>query len=204
MPIDDTFTEIISEMGHKEMTPYLMFKYAIKTEITRKYYERRLKKFFDFVEFELTNQGIESRCNKFVEKSKGNTNWTLSQIIRFLQYQKERVENKEITAGTLKNFVKSIKVFCEMSDISIPWKKITRGLPNARQAANDRAPTVDEIRKLIEYPDRRIKPIVYTMISCGIRLGAWSDYLPLSIVGQVQNILDKSIYLENSQILYCF
>ena len=30
-----------------------MFKYAIKTEITRKYYERRLKKFFDFIEFEI-------------------------------------------------------------------------------------------------------------------------------------------------------
>ena len=51
-----------------------------------------------------------------------------------------------------------------MSDIYIPWKKITRGLPNARQSANDRAPTIEEIRKLLEYPDRRIKPIVYTMI----------------------------------------
>ena len=48
MPINDPLTEIISREGHKEMTPYLMFKYAIKTELTRKYYERRLKKFFDF------------------------------------------------------------------------------------------------------------------------------------------------------------
>src|SRR5215203_5806086 len=178
MQTNDSFIDTIANQGHNkgELTTYLMFKYAIKTEITRKYYERRLKKFFDFIEFEITDKNIESKCNKFAEKGKINTNWVLSQIIRFLQYQKERVEKKEITSGTLKNFVKSLKVFCEMSDISIPWKKIIRGLPNARQSANDRAPTIDEIRKLLEYPDRRIKPIVYTMISSGIRLGAW-DYL---------------------------
>jgi hypothetical protein len=46
MPIHDVLTEIISKEGHnKELTSYLMFKYAIKTEITRKYYERRLKIF---------------------------------------------------------------------------------------------------------------------------------------------------------------
>ena len=76
-----------------------MFKYAIKTEITRMYYERRLKKFFDFIEFEIVNKDIEFRCNKFTEKARDNTNWVLSQIIRFLQYQKERVENKAITSG---------------------------------------------------------------------------------------------------------
>ncbi len=186
MSIPNTFTEIILEEGHKQLTPYLMFKYAIKTEITRKYYERRLKKFFDFIEFEMIDKDIEYRSNKFVEKAKDNSNWTLSQIIRFLQFQKERVEKKEITAGTLKNFVKSIKVFCEMSDLSIPWKKITRGLPNARQSANDRAPTIDEIHRLLGYPDRRIKPIVYTMISSGIRLGAW-DYLKWKHIIPIKN-----------------
>jgi len=191
MPINDALTEIISGEGHnKELTPYLMFKYAIKTEITRKYYERRLKKFFDFIEFETTELPIDYRCNKFAEKAKNNTNWTLSKIIQFLQYQKERVEKEEITAGTLKNFVKSLKVFCEMSDISLPWKKITRGLPNARQSANDRAPMIEEIKKLVEYPDRRIKPIVYTMISSGIRLGAW-DYLKWKHIIPLSNDEEK-------------
>ncbi|MGE5862431.1 MAG: hypothetical protein ACM31H_01555 [Nitrososphaerales archaeon] len=65
-----------------------------------------MKRFFDFIEFETDVNDIESRCNVFVEKAKSNTNWKLSQVIRFLQFQKETVDNKEITAATLKNFVK--------------------------------------------------------------------------------------------------
>ena len=43
MPINDDLIDIISnEVHNKELTPYLMFKYAIKTDITRRYYERRL------------------------------------------------------------------------------------------------------------------------------------------------------------------
>jgi hypothetical protein len=51
-----------------------------------------------------------------------------------------------------------------------------RGLSKGRRFANDRAPTYDEIQLIVKYPDRRIKPIVFTMTSSGIRLGAW-DYL---------------------------
>ena len=72
-----------------------------------------------------------------------------------------------------------------MADISIPWKKISRGLPRGRNYADDRIPTDDEIRKLLEYPDRRIKSIVYTMTSSGIRLGAW-DYLKWGISNQLR------------------
>jgi len=63
-----------------------------------------------------------------------------------------------------------------MADIPIPWKKVTRGLPKGKNYADDRIPTIEEIRKVLEYPDRRIKAIVYTTASSGIRIGAW-DYL---------------------------
>jgi hypothetical protein len=51
MQTNDSLIDTITNQGHNkgELTSYLMFKYAIKTEITRKYYERRLKKFFDLI-----------------------------------------------------------------------------------------------------------------------------------------------------------
>jgi hypothetical protein len=58
----------------------------------------------------------------------------------------------------------------------VNWKLVTRGMPRGKHAANDRAPTIEEIKKLLEYPDRRIKPIVLMMISSGIQIGVF-DYL---------------------------
>jgi integrase len=154
--------------------PYAMFIFAMNAPQTREKYVTRLKRFFDFIN--LPGSTMEKRCSLFAEKGKAESKWVLNHILRFLHTHKERVERKEITGATLRNYVKTIKLFCEMNDILIPWKKITRGLPKGRKYADDRAPTLEEIQKIIEYPDRRIKTIVYTMTSSGVRLGAW-DYL---------------------------
>lgn len=75
-----------------------------------------------------------------------------------------------------------------MNDItSIPWSKLLRGLPSGRRYSHDRAPTIEEIRQIIEYPDRRIKAIVYTMVSGGIRVGAW-DYLQWGHVMPIERV----------------
>jgi hypothetical protein len=78
-------------------------------------------------------------------------------ILRFLELQNSRVNNREISGATVRNYVKAIKLFCEMADLPIPWKKLTRGLPRAKNYADDRIPSIEEIRRLLEYPDRRIK-----------------------------------------------
>ena len=50
-----------------------------------------------------------------------------------------------------------------MNDLTLNWKRISKGLPRAMNLSNDRATTVEEIRKPVQYPDRRIKPVVYAM-----------------------------------------
>ena len=161
----------------ESISPYANFLYALKSPEVRRQYPKLLKIFLDTIKFEL-DKDIEERSYLLFEQSLPNKKWLENQIIRFVEYQKQRVERKEIAAGTLKNYVKVIKLFCQMNeiDILVLWKKVKVGMPKVKEQADDRAPTLVEIKKLIEYPDIRVKPIVYTMISSGIRIGAW-DYL---------------------------
>jgi len=117
------------------------------------------------------------------------------------------VEKGEIAASTLRNFVR--EAFSDSADLNIPWKKVAKGLPRARQSSNDRAPTIEEIRKVVDYPDRRIRPIVYTMVSSGIRLGAW-DYLKWKHVNHITDNEGKviaaklDVYSDDVEEYYTF
>jgi hypothetical protein len=129
---------------------------------------------------------IEEQSKMFVAKATAaieasDSNWAFNTILKFVMAQLERVNRKEIVIATLRGYLKAIKLFCDVAEIPITWKRITCGLPRGRKFAGDRAPTIEEIRKLCEYPDRRIKAIIYSMASGGFRVCAW-DYLKWSHV----------------------
>jgi hypothetical protein len=170
----------------EQLDPWSLFMYAMKAPMTKHRYKTRVAKFFDFIGLNKEGQSVEEKARIFANRGKEDINWAFNYVLKFIHFQKERVDRKEITGATVRNYAKSIKLFCDMSDIPIPWKKITRGLPRGKKYADDRIPTLEEIKKLVEYPDRRIK----AMASSGIRVGAW-DYLrwghirPIERDGQV-------------------
>jgi hypothetical protein len=101
----------LTEEENVTSSAYGMFNYSIRNDLTRKYYERRLKTFFDYIAFDV-HLDIGERCNCFAKRGVIDGKWALNQIISFLQFEKGRVQNGEIAAATLKNFVKAIKIFC--------------------------------------------------------------------------------------------
>ena len=139
----------------------------------------------DFCKFE--GLDVEQKAIKFSCFAKSKSQEEVEDlVIRFVLFHKDRIDNQEITSGTLRNYVKAVKLFCRMNRINIVWDIISRSLPKLKQHANDRIPTVEEIKKLIGYPDRRIKPIVVLSVSTGIRVGAW-DYMKWKHITPIKN-----------------
>ena len=177
--------------------PLYAFMYALKSSEARRQYPKRLKMLFDYLKL---SGLIEEQAKEFLDKTRGNSiHWAQDSIMTFLDFHKERVRRKDLAAGTLKNYYRAAKLFCEMNDLTLNWKRITKGLPRAKNSSNDRAPTVEEIRKLVEYPDRRIKPIVYAMASGGFRLGAW-DYLQWKNISPITN--EKGEIISAKLLIY--
>ncbi len=157
----------------EEKDPMIMFRYGLRASDTRRQYPRRFQYFLDYLKMSGT---LSDQAKQFFSNARTNLRWAEDSLMSFIEFQKERVAKGEISESTITNYYKATKLFCVMNDLLLNWKKISRGLPIGRRAANDRAPRIDEIRKLIDYPDKRIRAIVFTMISSGIRIGAW-DYL---------------------------
>lgn len=117
------------ETSSPMMDPWSIFLYGMKAPMTREKYIGRLAKFFDFIG--LTEGTMKEGAKTFTERGKKEPEWVFVNVLRFAQAQKERVANGEISPATLRNYIKAVKLFCEMNDIVITWKKITLIRQNA-------------------------------------------------------------------------
>jgi len=178
-------------LPHLEGESVKIFREAVRAEETWLQYERRFWRFLDWV---------GETPDSFLERSRADKNWATVKVIDYIVLQKQRVKKGEISESSVANFKKPVKLFLEMNDVSLNWKKINKTLPSTRRYALDRAPTIEEIRRLLRYPDMRVGAILLVMASCGIRVGAW-DYLkirnlyPIQRDGQI--VAGKLVVYEN-------
>ena len=103
-----------------DLTPYENFLFGMKAKETKRQYPHRLDKFLTFMSVHGT---IEEKCTELCEIANENVSLFQAKIIRFINSQIERIEAKEISEGTVCNYVRAIKLFCNMNDIMNLEKK---------------------------------------------------------------------------------
>lgn len=146
----------------------VLFRAAIKSPQTLDPYERRLCNFLNHV-------GMS--CDEFVVLAKKNPAKAEGLLIEYAVKDKDRLHDrdpqKKLAACTIVNRLKPVKLLLDINDVEkVKWKKIKRFLPTPRRFANDRAPTIEEIRKIYNVCDLRGKSMLLLMLSSGIREGA--------------------------------
>ena len=177
---DSLFTRSVNTL---QIEPLTEFFDAIKNRLTKQKYEKRLDLFFRHTK--IRGATLQGRARSFAVKAKKDHEWASYVINSYMRFQKERAEKGEIAESTVPNYYKPIKLFCVMNDIILNWEKIQKRIPKGRSYADDRAYTRDEIVKLISYPDRRIRSVVLTHITSGIREESW-NYLSWKDIEKIE------------------
>jgi DNA replicative helicase MCM subunit Mcm2 (Cdc46/Mcm family) len=87
----------------------------MKAPMTRDKCKARLAKFLDFIgiEAEDGNRSLEDNARTFAKKSKSDLNWAFANLVKFIQFQKDRVDKKEIAAATVRNYLYAESIIYE-------------------------------------------------------------------------------------------
>ena len=92
----------------------------------------------------------------------------IDEITRMQQEQKLSVSSVQIMTA-------AIQLLCSMNDVILNWKKIRKFIRTDVPKHKDEAYTHDDIRKLLEISDLRIKTIFLILASTGIRIDPLHD-----------------------------
>jgi hypothetical protein len=90
---------------------------------------------------------------------------------RLLGYVK--VNRGRLAPGSLRGHLAAVRSLLNYFELSLKWRRVYAAVPSGGHVALDRAPTVDEIRRLLGVCELRMKVAVLIMASSGMRVGGF-------------------------------
>ena len=147
-----TTTSIIEQFEDSE--PYFNFINSLKSEYTKKSYKTNLFLFLKHYQLTCTTSLMTISTEDLHNK-----------IIKYF------LENKQFSKNTQAARLATLKHFCEMNDIILNWKKIAKFVNSDVVKSPDRGYEQEEIKRLVDYSDHRIKACFLMLASTGVRAG---------------------------------
>ena len=155
---------------------YSEYNEYIKSKATQSNYRRVLILFLSDVKLSF---------DEVVDLGKKDSDAFAVLVKEYVLRLKARYAEEKLSGSSVLNYTKPIRLMTDVFDIHFNWKKLNRILPYSRKASRDSLPPLDDIRKMYDVGDQRIKFILSTMVSGGLRVGAWS-YLDVEDITSIE------------------
>lgn len=134
--------------------------------------------------------------------------WKLKSFDSILKIQKDELQKmivtyvihtkKRVSPNSVPNSIKPIKLFLEVNDVELNWKKIARLYPAKVKLSGNSAWQTKDIQKMLESTNSlKNKAIIHFMASTGVRVGALVD-LRLSHLRDMPNNCKMVLIYEDS------
>jgi integrase len=169
----------------QEQDAYVNFINTIKSEVTKKVYEGHLRTFMKYCSISSYSDLLK------IDAQKQIINYTMSMREKGLAYNSISVR------------LNAIFHFYAMNDVILNKKKIKMFKGGFSRKVIDRAYTHQEISKILQVSDLRMKAIIILMASTGIRIGAVPS-IQIKNLQKVSEIYKLTVYEGSKESYFTF
>jgi integrase len=173
----------------QQQEAYFNFVNSINSDVTRKNYEYCLSRFLKYCNLDLDS------LLKLSQQELSNL------IIKYLVSQKISSQYKNVIMATIKHA-------CEMNDVILNWKKLKKFIKSEKTDneinGKDRGYTHEEIQKILDFSDQRLKTAFLVLASSGIRIGALQS-IRIGDLEKIDNLYKITVYRGDREeyITFC-
>ena len=173
-----------------EDDPERLFLNSIKSKATKDHYLVYLQKYLEFANCKTLNDLVfKFKDQKDIDRK----------VINFIIQLKEEGKNFR----SIRNYLSPIISFYKINDIMLNSKKINKFLPTETRAKKNRGYSHEEVQKLLDIADERIRAVILLLVSSGCRIGA----IPILHVRDIEksgDVYKITIYENDAQEYFSF
>ena len=195
----------------KEQPPLELFRQGIRSKETKEKYERTLRWLLtNFLE-EFLEGSFEERVTYLVKTAREDPSLIVDILLNISRKLRERTElakedKNYLNPSSFDNYFKPIKKLFDMTDISMPWRKIYSTFPALENLSDGRGWTRQEIQEMLNFARGAIdRAIILVASSSCMRIGGfrlhWDDLVPIYKVGE--ELRSELIESYTNAILVC-